>query len=108
LEVKELLKFARKATAEFIRQKGNAWSLTDQICHTHSEVSELYQILRHRGWPECKDEWIEEIWDIALSGIANAHIMGISDEELLDALQRVLNKVKERMKNKHYSVGRGN
>lgn len=101
--IKGLLRFSRDVTQDFQKQT-HKWTLTEQLAETFSEVSELYQILRHRKPDEAKDEWIEELWDIIFSAIACAHCypVEITDADLIKGLQRVCDKLKDRMKSNHY------
>ena len=98
--VETLLKWARKATEVFQNQFGSLWTPQAQINHTFTEVAELNQALRHR---EPREKIAEEIWDIVFSAITMAHVLGISDQELIYAFNRVTTKLEERMRNNHYA-----
>jgi len=97
--IEVFLKFARSATEEFQRQAG-MWSSAAQMNHTSSEVRELKEALR-KGEPT--ERIAEEIWDIVFSALTNAHVLEISDEELISAFNHVVNKLRERMKNNYYA-----
>lgn len=104
ISLKDLLVFFRSVTREFQRQT-HKWTLSEQINETFTEIAELNQILRHRDALEAKEEWIEELWDVVISTIVCSHCypIEITDEDLLQGLDRTLDKLKARMKNNYYS-----
>lgn len=73
-----------------------------QICHIHSEASELYKALTRPPREIAQDAkaWqvfiVNEIWDIIHSAITAAHLLQISDFDLLMGLEANLRKIKER------------
>jgi len=94
-DVRSLLFQLRKVSEAHFKRCGG-WSIHDQICHTHSEVSELYELIRKRHLPT-REEMLEEIWDVVFSAITNAHVLGFSDEELLQGMISTLRKIQSRV-----------
>lgn len=89
------LKELRK-NSDFYFKKFGKWDLNTQLLHTHSEVSELYEGLRKgRG----HENFLEEIWDIVFSALTNAHVVGFSDKQILEAMNKCLDKVQIRIQN---------
>ena len=82
----------RRCTDNYKRQLG-AWSIQEQIAHVHSEVSEVYQAIKHG---ESRDRVLEEICDSILSSITMANIAEFSDYELITGLIKTLRKVQKR------------
>jgi NTP pyrophosphatase (non-canonical NTP hydrolase) len=82
----------RACTDAFEREKGS-WSMDSQIAHCHSEVSEVYQAIRHN---EERARIGEEICDSILSAFTMAHIAGFSDGELGALMELTLQKVEKR------------
>ena len=72
---------------------GAHWTMADQIAHAHSEVSEVFQAIRHG---ESKERVKEEIADSVYSALTMFHIYGCSDEEIKQTLWRVLWKISKR------------
>jgi len=106
--VETVLKWARKATEVFQNQFGTLWTPQAQINHTFSEVAELNEGLSKGKPPDnykgtLREYVAEEIWDIVFSAITNAHVLGISDQELIYAFNRVTKKVEERMESNYYA-----
>lgn len=83
----------RRVTEGHIKKSGHSWSIQDQICHVHSEASEVYTAVRKA---EGFDRELEEIADCIFSSITLAHIGGYTDEELLDALIKKLRIIEKR------------
>lgn len=82
----------RECTRAFQQKKG-AWSLSEQIAHTHSEVSEVYQAVRH---DEGRARILEEICDSVLASFTMADVAGFSQFELSAMMERTLQKVERR------------
>ena len=102
--IEELLSFAESATFEIQKQWG-VWTVSEQLNEVFTEVGELNQTLRHnKGKPfrEIKEEVTDEIWDVILSAITTAHTLSISKEELSESLERVVTKLKNRIKSGYY------
>ena len=74
------------------------------MLHAHSEVSELYELLR--AWNKSELQKLSEeqkrrmalneICDIIYSAITCTHILKFSDDEILDGLLRTLEKIQKR------------
>lgn len=93
LDMRTLLAMARKVTEAHQKRIGKRWTYTDQICHMHKEVSEVHDGIHIDEGPHrvaC------EIWDVIMSALAFGHIYGLSDEELLEAMDAVLEKIRAR------------
>lgn len=106
MEIEELLKRLRSVSeAHFhswrvkrgydLSKLNPRWSVYEQLNHCHSEVAELYQALRRPN--EAKEPPQDEIWDIVLSALTIAHVMGFNDEILQASLERVLSKIEGRV-----------
>ena len=77
---------------------GGKWSINEQINHTHSEVSELYESLRSTRLGDHSHEHVlEEICDVIYSALTNAHILNYTDEEILEGLVKTLRKIQKRV-----------
>jgi len=104
--IEQTLKFAREATQEFMRQMG-PWNVERQVLHNLSEIMEFEISTRQRiadeSWADWRIRSAEEIWDIIFSALTNAHIIGISDEHMVYAFNRVVRKIQDRMKNNYYA-----
>jgi len=101
MTVRELLKELRKVSEARIARHGRRWNIYEQICHNHSEVSELYRALRHAGkdvltFHITLEVLAGEIWDIVFSAITNGHILKLSDDDLLLEAGHTLRKIKRR------------
>ena len=83
----------RKVTEGHIEREG-IWGLNDQIAHSHSEVSEVYQAVRHG---ESGERILEEICDSIYAAVTMAHIAGFSDKALMDEMETVLRKIEGRV-----------
>ena len=85
--------------------KQHIWSVYEQLNHTHSEVSEAYDVLRR---PEnyltadyteedMKIKFCEELWDVVFSALTNAHVGGVSDYDLKRSFFSTLEKIEKRV-----------
>ena len=83
----------RMVTAAHIRNRGSPWGMDSQIAHAHSEVSEVYQAIRHG---ETRERILEEICDSIYSALTMAHIGGFTDAEVMGALETTLQKIEGR------------
>jgi NTP pyrophosphatase (non-canonical NTP hydrolase) len=72
---------------------GTHWTMADQIAHAHSEVSEVFQAIRHG---ENRERIKEEIADSVYSAITMFHIYGCTDEEIEETLGSVMWKIAKR------------
>jgi NTP pyrophosphatase (non-canonical NTP hydrolase) len=72
---------------------GAHWTMADQIAHAHSEVSEVFQAIRHG---ENRERIKEEIADSVYSAITMFHIYGCTDEEIEETLGSVMWKIAKR------------
>ena len=101
----------RVSNAHFIKYEmrtgRKTWSIYEQILHTQSEVSELYEALRPVSYDRnVLNHIIVEIWDIVFSAITNAHVIGLSDDFIFEGMLRTLRKIERRMiENKHNPAG---
>ena len=94
--VKDLLLALRQVSNAHVKNVGTTldkWSIWEQIAHTHSEVSELYDKVKQGATPYFV---MEEIFDIVFSGIVNGHVLGYSDEQLIVGLETTLDKIRRR------------
>jgi len=91
--VKELLAELRRVTETHFKKSGK-WTVWEQIGHTHSEVSELWERLRQNTTPVFQ---LIEIWDIVFSAITNAHVLEYTDDQLFGGLALTLDKIRERV-----------
>ena len=82
----------RKVTEGHIEREG-IWGLNDQIAHSNSEVSEVYQAKRHN---EGNARILEEICDSVLSSITMAHVTGFTDSQVMQAMEETLQKIERR------------
>lgn len=77
------------------------WPITDQLCHMHSEVTEVYEAYRscegleHRLWM-MKRHFLEELSDCIYSAFTTAHLLKFTDEEILEGLIATLRKIQGR------------
>ena len=83
----------RKVTDGHITKSGE-WSLNDQIAHAHSEVSEVYQAIRHG---ETTTRVLEEICDSIYASLTMAHTAGFTDAEIMCAMEETLQKIENRV-----------
>jgi len=90
--VKKLLEELRKVSNSDFHKSGK-WTIWEQIGHTHSEVSELFQAVTQDDPPFSV---LMEIWDIAFSAITNAHVLGYKDSQLIGGLEMTMDKIKHR------------
>jgi NTP pyrophosphatase (non-canonical NTP hydrolase) len=97
LTIREVLETLRKVTLKHFEKSGRKWTVYEQLNHTHSEVSELYETLRGKHRDPNVENIVEEIWDIVFSALTNSHVLDISDERLLDGLGRTFEKIKGRV-----------
>jgi len=90
--VEEFLAELRRVSEAHFKRSGR-WTVWEQIGHTHSEVSELWERLTQDTTPVFR---LIEIWDIVFSAITNAHLLDYTDEQILGGLALTLNKIKHR------------
>lgn len=67
--------------------------MSDQIAHAHSEVSEVYQAIKHN---EGRARVLEEICDSILSTLTIAYVGGFTDKEIMDRMEFTLQKIESR------------
>jgi hypothetical protein len=91
--VRSLLQKYRETSEAHLKLHGGSWDVWTQLCHTHSEVSELFEILKgeeHHGKPSSKHldkhRILGEVWDIVFSAFAAAYALGYKDEEIMQSL----------------------
>ena len=82
----------RAVTQHWFDENG-AWPLDTQIAHAHSEVSEVYQAIRHN---EGRFKMLEEICDAVLASLTMAHVAGFHDDEIVNAMEYTLQKIERR------------
>jgi hypothetical protein len=92
-------------------RKGGSWTIHQQLCHTMSEVSEVYEGIRQG---HCDKEVIQEIVDIILSAVNVLYIHKLNrlkrmSEKEYDALLKysifkTMKKVENRLYDKKYIV----
>ena len=87
------LRRLRLVSEEHFRRHGGKWSTGEQIAHTHSEVSELYDAIKKKG----PDDIAGECWDVFFSAVTNLHIIGMNDVDIAAAGVKTLRKIEERM-----------
>ena len=82
-----------RAVTQHWWDKRGAWSLDTQIAHAHSEVSEVYQAVRHN---EGREKMLEEMCDAVLALITMMHVAGFTDLQIMDEMELTLQKVELR------------
>ena len=87
------LQRCRRVTVAHMSKKGS-WTIFEQICHAHSEVSEVYQALRKF---EGRPRYLEEICDSVYASLTMAHVAGFSESELIGGIQHTLEKIERRV-----------
>ena len=102
IEVRLILRILREVSDRHFKRHRRIWTVYEQLNHTHSEVSELYEALRSTwkedsGRESIVKHLVEEIWDIVFSALTNAHVLGITDHELLEGLDGTLEKIAGRV-----------
>ena len=85
----------RKVTLGHIRRRPTQtiWPVSEQLAHVHSEVSEVYQAMRHG---EGRHRIREEMTDVVYAGITLFHIAGFTDAEIMQSLAEVMWKISKR------------
>lgn len=84
------LRIVHNARNNRLMQEGKAKeTLTDQLCHVHSEVTEAYEA-------ETREKFIDELWDIIFSAIAAGFTSDIPDDEIGAGMYRTLQKIQGR------------
>ena len=68
-------------------------TLHQQICHIHSEASEIYEALKK--WEPCARRH-EEACDVIYTTITYLFIEGLTDEQIQEALYNTLRKIERR------------
>ena len=104
LKLIDLLKRSRKVH-EFYLEKGWTWNPFEQIGHCHAEVSEIWDVLRNKknkyGITMSK-EWQElllgECSDAVITVLTVYYILGLSDEQFIDAFKKTIEKLEKRVK----------
>jgi len=97
MTVSELLDELRKVSKAHMKRHKGKWSIEDQLCHTHSEVSEVYRAYQKgTAFFVLKQAIIDEIFDVCFSAITCAHLLKFDDSDLLLGLHHTLNKIKRR------------
>ena len=82
-----------RAVTVAMQDKLGTWEMSDQIAHAHSEVSEVYQAIRHG---ETNTRVLEEICDSMLSALTMAHVAGFTDAEIMCAMEETTQKIERR------------
>jgi NTP pyrophosphatase (non-canonical NTP hydrolase) len=90
---RDFLEEALSITDEWEKLNGR-WSYNDQIAHTHSEVSEVFQAVKHG---EGRQRELEEITDAVLAALTMAHVWRFSNRELMQQFERTLDKLRGRI-----------
>ncbi len=89
----ELLARARAVTQRYIEKNG-IWPTGEEIAHIHSEVSEIYEALKHN---ESKERVLEEMADVIFTDLALAHLLNYSDSDIIHALFSKLQVIEKRV-----------
>ena len=92
MNLTEWLKLCREVTEAHWKKADRRWTIHEQICHTHSEVTEVYDAIRSGNDLSVK----YEIADVIYAAITLAHVADLTDKEILYALQVVLKKIQRR------------
>jgi len=96
------------------KHDGQVWDINAQLNHIHSEVSEVYELIRgkHHGKPiefppEMKTEeekmdyikhlMILELWDVVFSAVAGMEMLEELDLALLQKMEITLRKIEHRV-----------
>ena len=91
--IDKLLENSSKITSKYAELTG-PWSVAAQIAHIHSEVSEVYQAVRHG---ESRERVLEEIVDVFLTTFTLCNIMNVQSTELNDAFTNKLATISKRI-----------
>ena len=92
--IPSILEESRQITEEFEKLSGR-WNWDQQIAHVHSEVSEVYQAIKHND--ELKHIY-EEMADVFLSFLTLANLLGMDSNDIERAVSEKLAVVKERVR----------
>ena len=93
LTMSGLLSQSEKITKEYERLSGR-WNAPLQIAHIHSEVSEVYQALKHG---DERDHVLEEVADVFLSAFTLCNLLEIDSAELENAINKKLAVIVQRV-----------
>lgn len=79
----------RKITITRSKKFGKS-GIETQICHTYSEVTELYEaVMGEKG----QVAHLNEVWDIIFSAITCAQVLGYTDKEILNGMEKCYEKI---------------
>jgi len=94
----DLIERCNKVTKRHIQNHGGKWPLTDQLCLIHSEVSEVFDVLRRPKKYKSPELQINvEVIDILLSAITFLQIQGKPTDVILEEFNRGLKKIEKRV-----------
>jgi len=92
-----ILRRARLITEYYVNERGS-WDLSWCLLHIHSEVSEVYEILRKRdSRTSIRNQLKEELGDVFLTIFETCHLANLSDEEIKELIMNALHKVEKRI-----------
>lgn len=87
--VRAMVNWADIVTTKFIEKNGGVWDINDQIAHVHSEISEVFQALRHN---EGSERVFEEAIDTLFSAITLLTIIRLNQGITKEALNEKINE----------------
>lgn len=113
----ELLSWCRRITEAFQKQAGKDWVSVDQRFKVKEEVDEFVTAIEALEEADLSkmdsvsylalwDKASEEGIDLIMSTITAFHVLGYTDEEIWDALRRVMGKLENRFKSGYYVKGK--
>ena len=94
MEISALLQTSDGITRQYEQLSGR-WDISSQIAHVHSEISEIYQALKHE---DGREHILEELADGFLSLFTLANMLEVNGEELVEAIDKKLSVILERVR----------
>lgn len=95
-----LLDYSERVTLKYVQLKGG-WTINDQLAHAHSEISEVYQAIRHgEGINRVISENIDVIFDAITLPVVIRLNAGLTISDLKVIMSGELNATMNRLESR--------